>query len=92
MLPMTDRNVREPSREEFKLGEEGLSVTHGPTGATFSTFRYYEDIEKTARRVTRNWGRAGDVLDDGSEYERQPLQDMAVALLWEAAGASKLPK
>jgi len=91
MLPMPDRNVRDPSPEEFSLDNEGLRVTHGPTGATFSTYRY-EDPEKTASIVTRNWGRAGEALDDGSEYERQPLQVMAVALLRKAAGASPLPK
>ena len=87
MLPMPDRNVREPNREEFSLDEDGLRVTHDPTGATFSTYRH-EDPEDTANQLNINWGRGGEVLG----YERQPLQNIAVALLREAAGASPLPK
>lgn len=60
-------------REQFELGED--EVVHIPTGARF--WAYPEIAEPHGV----NWNRAGDILDNGDQYEQEEIREIAVALL-----------
>lgn len=77
--------MTEVLRDQFeKLSD--LQVRHIPTGATFSTYRYDKPSrEKIGSSLMVNWGRAGDRLDNGDEYERDAVGSVAVDLLTEMA-------
>jgi hypothetical protein len=59
--------------EQFEISED--KVTHVPTGAWLIAHRGRAEI------ANRNWGRAGDLLDNGDEYRRADILAMAQHLL-----------
>jgi hypothetical protein len=59
-------------------------VIHKPTGASFSTYEY-DDPENVGSDIKMNWGRAGDVLESGEDYDRGEVGKIAVQLLREQA-------
>jgi hypothetical protein len=59
--------------EQFEISED--KVTHIPTGAWFIAHPGRPWI------ANRNWGRAGDLLDNGDEYRRADILAMAQQLL-----------
>ena len=75
--------MSEVTREQFEfIGD--TKVRHTPTGATVSTLPY-EDPTNTANSVWENYGRAGEVLPDGEEYDPDEIRALAVTLLRERA-------
>ena len=73
--------MMEVKPEQFEI-ISNVKVRHMPTGATFSTYRYH-DPQKVVRDITKNLGRAGEVLENGEEYFPQEITEHAVALLRE---------
>jgi hypothetical protein len=71
------------TREQFEF-ESNLMVIHKPTGASFSTYEY-DDPENVGSDIKMNWGRAGDVLESGEDYDRGEVGKIAVQLLREQA-------
>jgi hypothetical protein len=71
------------TREQFEF-ESNLMVIHKPTGASFSTYEY-DDPENVGPDIKMNWGRAGDVLESGEDYDRGEVGKIAVQLLREQA-------
>jgi hypothetical protein len=61
------------TREQFEILED--AVIHTPTGARFSAYPGRPEISNI------NWGRAGDLLENGDEYRREDVQGMAAQLL-----------
>jgi hypothetical protein len=61
------------STEQFEFGED--EVTHIPTGARFVAYPEIADPHIV------NWGKAGDILDNGEEYERGEIMAMALDIL-----------
>jgi hypothetical protein len=73
------------TREQFETVTDA-QVRHRPTGATISAYRYDEPTrDKIAGDLKVNWGRAGDRLDNGDEYEREHVAHVAIDLLTELA-------
>jgi hypothetical protein len=64
------------TREQFEF-ESNLMVIHKPTGASFSTYEY-DDPENVGSDIKMNWGRAGDVLESGEDYDRGEVGKIAV--------------
>ena len=59
--------------EQFEISED--KVSHIPTGAWFIAYPGRPEI------ANRNWGRAGDLLDNGDEHRRADILAMAQQLL-----------
>lgn len=75
------------TREQFAFTSE-TSVCHQPTGATFSTYRYKNPKDATSSMI-ENLGRAGDRLQDGTEFSPAEIRAMAIKLLRERALTAK---
>jgi hypothetical protein len=75
------------TRDQFEMKSD-IEVVHTPTGARFSTYRY-DDPKNATSNLTINWGKAGDRLDSGEDYDRGEVRDMAARLLWEQANKTK---
>ena len=71
------------TREQFVFLSD-QEVRHEPTSATFSTLPYV-DPNDTAKRVTENRARVGEVLENGEEYGIDDVRSVAVNLLRERA-------
>ena len=56
------------TRDQFEI--EGKVVRHVPTGARF-----------TVGSDFINWGRAGDVLPNGDDFERKDVLHMAIEIM-----------
>ncbi len=61
--------------EQFKL--EGNRVVHEPTGALWSAY------DGRAEPSHVNWGKAGDILPNGDEYDRHQVKQVALTILQE---------
>lgn len=61
------------TREQFEISLD--AVVHTPTGARFSAYRGRPEISNI------NWGRAGDVLENGEDYRREEVRAIAEQLL-----------
>ena len=68
--------------DQFEI-ESDLKVTHRPTGAYFSTYRY--DSPDDVVIVHRNNGRTDAALEDGSEFTLAEVQSVALKLLRDQA-------
>lgn len=76
--------MTKPTKDQFEFPDpEQLTVRHKPTGASFSSYRY-EDPEQTNIHHL-NWGKAGDVLESGEDYDRDEVIALADELLKERA-------
>ena len=69
-------------RTQFDIKND-VQVVHKPTGARFSTYPY--DHPKDVEIQFLNWGRAGDRLENGDDYEREDVRRVAHELLREQA-------
>jgi hypothetical protein len=63
--------------DQFKW--QGEKLVHEPTGASFQ----WSYPRTESYQVTINWGRAGDVLPNGDDYEREDIALVAGVLLGE---------
>jgi hypothetical protein len=61
------------TREQFEILQD--VVIHKPTGARFSAHPGRQEI------AFLNWGRAGDLLENGDDYRREDVHAMAEQLL-----------
>lgn len=52
-------------RNDFEIREN--EVIHKPTGARFSAYPGSKEVK------SMNWGRAGDVLESGADYDRDDI-------------------
>ena len=78
---------KKPTRDEFEFEGE-LKIRHKPTDATITSLQH-ADPDDTAAQVTVTWGRAGEVLPNGDEYEPDEIKQMAAELLRERAMSGK---
>ena len=61
------------TQEQFESKEN--EVVHKPTGARFTAYK------GIAQPHIVNWGRCGEVLASGEDYDREDVQRVAVTLL-----------
>jgi hypothetical protein len=61
--------------KEDQFDVEGDCVVHRPTNAEFYSYRGIKDCEWI------NWGNAGNVLPNGSDFDRRDLMKVASKLL-----------
>jgi hypothetical protein len=71
-------------REQFKV-ISAREVTHLPTGASFSVYEYEDPTVDPCSTVSINWSRAGDVLPNGEDYDRNEVGRIACEILRELA-------
>jgi hypothetical protein len=71
-------------REQYTVIND-RKVRHSPTDATFSVYEYKDPIVDPCSTVRINWGRAGDVLASGEDYDRNEIGGMACDILRELA-------
>lgn len=60
--------------DESQYSWEGRALIHKPTGAKWS-------IYPNGAPSSVNWGRAGDVLPSGEDYDRGDLERLALFLI-----------
>jgi hypothetical protein len=70
--------------EESQFEWQGDRVVHTPTGATFS----WSYPNSQSEQVTVNWKNAGDVLDDGRDFDRDEVMKGAMQMLAQKRKAS----
>jgi hypothetical protein len=64
-------------REQFEWQNDRL--VHAPTGAAF----WWSYPNSESEQIGFNWAKAGDVLDNGEDYDRGDIMEMAKVLLAE---------
>ena len=75
--------MTKPTKDQFEFPDpEEPTVRHKPTGAKFSSSYRYTNPEHTAITYL-NWGKAGDVLNSGEDYNRGDVMALALELLRE---------
>jgi hypothetical protein len=78
-------------RDQFDIISD-IQVVHKPTGATFSVYRYPDPNVDVCSEMRVNWGRAGDRLENGDEYDRDEVEHVARELLREQARSASKSK
>jgi predicted secreted protein len=69
--------------DQFEVREN--SVVHRPTGAEFTAYPGHPEFQYM------NWGRAGEVLPNGDDFDRDEVEKVAAKLLASRPSLSSRP-